>query len=101
MRELDGIITFFSSYHAVRAERVLEVHNIRCRTVPCPRELSSSCGVALRFPYHECRRVTELLSHAAVQVESVQSHPEEQALPGGWKAILQRGRRLGDRGEGS
>lgn len=92
MPELDGILTFHSSHHAVRAERVLQLHNIPCRNVPCPRELSSSCGVALRFPGAELDRVGELLREARVDVESIRHYPEAKAVPSGWSAFLQRAR---------
>ncbi|HEY3365550.1 MAG TPA: DUF3343 domain-containing protein [Symbiobacteriaceae bacterium] len=101
MHELDGVITFFSSHHAVRAERVLQLHNIPNRTVPCPRELSSSCGVALRFPHEGRTRVAELLAIANVQFESIHHHPEAQSLPPGWTSLLQRLKRPERKGEGS
>ncbi|HEY3365177.1 MAG TPA: DUF3343 domain-containing protein [Symbiobacteriaceae bacterium] len=99
MRELDGIITFHNAHHAVRAERLLQVKGIPNRTVPCPRDLSSSCGVALRFPAGEAQQVTDLLAHAGVQVESIRTYPEAQAVPSGWNALLLR-RRHADNGKG-
>lgn len=99
MSECDGIITFYNSHHAVRAERVLQVHSIPNRTVPCPRELSSSCGVALRFPAADIELVRHLLAQAGVRVESVRIYPEVQAVPSGWNALLQRWRRA-DAGKG-
>ena len=50
---MDGLISFFGSYHAIRAEMVLSRSGFRSRLVAGPRELSPNCGVALRFEYRE------------------------------------------------
>lgn len=93
MPELDGILTFYSSHHALRAERVLQLRGVPVRTVPCPRELSSSCGVALRFPFTCHEQVREWLAQAGVQVESLVRYPEARAAPAGWGSMLARLRR--------
>lgn len=90
MPECDGILTFPSSYHAIRAERILRTRLIPVRTVPCPRELSSSCGVALRFPYLSRHEALKWLSLEGVLVESMVQYPERQAAPAGWEGLLQR-----------
>lgn len=84
---LDGIITFFASHHAMRAEQVLQRHTIPVRLVPGPRELSPSCGVALRFPYPRTPEVESLLAGAGVEVEQVVHYPPERAMPGRWARL--------------
>lgn len=86
--ELDGVITFFASHHAMRAERVLAGAGLSVRLVPGPRELSPSCGVALRFAYGLADRAAELLSAARVEVEQVCRFPEAGAAPAGWRRWL-------------
>lgn len=81
---LDGVITFFASHHAMRAEKVLKEQGVDVKLVPGPRELSPTCGVALRFPYAEAGRVQALLAAAAVETEQVACFPEAQAAPKGW-----------------
>jgi hypothetical protein len=48
---LDGLITFYSSHHALRAEKILKQHGLNVLLVPGPREISPNCGVALQFEY--------------------------------------------------
>jgi hypothetical protein len=43
----DGLVTFFASLHAMRAEKVLKKHDFDCLLIPGPREISPHCGVAL------------------------------------------------------
>ena len=42
-----GVILFFSSNHAIWAERVLREAGLAVRLIPTPKELSSECGHAL------------------------------------------------------
>lgn len=44
-----GVVLFDSVSHALRAEKIIKAQNIPCKLIPVPRELSSDCGVCLRF----------------------------------------------------
>ena len=43
-----SVILMHSTNHALRAEKVLENAEIRCKLIPVPRHLSSDCGSCLR-----------------------------------------------------
>jgi hypothetical protein len=75
LRELAGVVTFFGSYHAMRAESVLHKSGHRAILVAGPREISPNCGVALRYDYSETDRVRELLEGGCVQYESFHHYP--------------------------
>lgn len=92
MTALDGIITFFASHHAMRAERVLRQAGFTVRLVPGPRELSPSCGVALRFPFADSVPVQKALAAAGVELELLVHYPEAVAAPAGWAGLLRRRR---------
>ncbi|MBN2324837.1 MAG: DUF3343 domain-containing protein [Spirochaetes bacterium] len=68
---LDGIVTFFSSHHALHAEEVLKKTGLRTALVPGPREISPNCGVALRFQWEEKKRVESLFAENRIQYERV------------------------------
>jgi hypothetical protein len=68
--EFDGLVTFFASFHAVRADKVLRKHGREARLVPGPRDISPHCGVALQFRYDEEAEVRTLLVAGKVQVEA-------------------------------
>jgi hypothetical protein len=68
---MDGLISFFASHHAIRAETVLKRHGHAARLVPGPRELSPNCGVALRFEYARRDTVVALLAANRVRVDGV------------------------------
>jgi hypothetical protein len=68
---MDGLISFFASHYAIRAETVLKRHEIAVRLVAGPKELSPNCGVALRFEYAAREEVTALLAANRVRFEAV------------------------------
>ena len=68
---MDGLISFFASHHAIRAEFVLKRGGVPSRLVPGPRELSPNCGVALRFEYPQRESVLAILAGNRVQIDGV------------------------------
>ena len=44
-----SVVLFFSTAHAIRAEKVLQQAGYGTKMIPTPRHLSSYCGMALRF----------------------------------------------------
>jgi hypothetical protein len=73
---LEGVVTFFSSHHALRAESVLKKAEHHVRLIPGPREISANCGVALRFDYAAREPVAALLAANGVQIENIHLYPE-------------------------
>ncbi len=45
-RELRLVITFVSTADAMAAEQAFRKHQVSGRTIPVPRTLSASCGIA-------------------------------------------------------
>jgi hypothetical protein len=68
---MDGLISFFASHHAIRADFVLRRGGFASRLVPGPRELSPNCGVALRFEYADRDKALPLLASSKVQIDGV------------------------------
>ena len=70
-QDLEGVMTFFGSYHALRSERVLKSAGFPVRLIPGPREISPNCGVALRFQYERREEAIAVLERNSVQFEAV------------------------------
>jgi Putative Se/S carrier protein-like len=68
---MDGLISFFASHHAIRAETVMKRNGLHAELIPGPKELSPNCGVALRFEYARRSDVLELLAARKVRIEGV------------------------------
>ncbi len=74
-----GVVSFFASEHAMRAERVLERAGLRARLVPGPREVSPNCGVAVAFVWEEEPQVEQALRDAKVRFEAVHRYELDDA----------------------
>ena len=74
---MEGVITFYGSHHAMRAEKVLHESDYEAVLVPGPREISPNCGVALRFDYEKKEDCEELLKQKSVQYEAFHHYPEQ------------------------
>jgi hypothetical protein len=72
---LEGVVTFFGSYHALRAEKSLLAAGLRAVLIPGPREISPNCGTALRFDYALEEEARRILEESLVQYEEIHHYP--------------------------
>jgi hypothetical protein len=70
-----GVVSFFASEHAMRAERVFQRAGLPARLVPGPREVSPNCGVAVAFVWEDEPEVERVLSESKIRFEAI--HPYE------------------------
>jgi hypothetical protein len=75
LSSLEGVVTFFGSHHALRAENVMRKNGYLAILIPGPREISPNCGVALRFDYAKKDEVVKLFSENFVHYEDVHHYP--------------------------
>jgi hypothetical protein len=66
-----GVVLFASTHFALRAEKLAKENGLSVKLIPVPRQLSSDCGVCLRFSWEQKNRIEEVLAQAGVPVESV------------------------------
>ncbi len=66
-----GVVLFHTNSAALRAEKKLIAGGLTVKLIPTPRELSSDCGIALRFDWSQADRVRALLEAAHVQTEAI------------------------------
>jgi len=61
-----GVVLVPSVSHALRAEKLVQASGIACKLIPTPRQLSSDCGTALRFPWTEREAVRAVVEAAGL-----------------------------------
>jgi hypothetical protein len=66
-----GVLTFPATAHALKAERTLKGGERAFVTIPTPREISRSCGIALKVWPQEAEAVRQYLQERGVEVEAV------------------------------
>lgn len=68
---LDGLISFYASRHAIRADKTLRGAGLATELIPGPKDLSPNCGVALRFEMDRRDTALALLEEAHVEIDEV------------------------------
>lgn len=70
MSETWGIVTFFSSQHAIQAEKAAKRGGFAVELIPGPKDISPNCGVALRCASCDLAAVEALLKARGVKYEA-------------------------------
>ena len=66
------VLTFYSTHHALAAEKLLKASGLRQTVIPTPRELSGNCGISIRIDAADADRARSLLDEAGIQIEHMQ-----------------------------
>ena len=81
-----GVVSFYASEHAMRAERILERAGLPARLVPGPREVSPNCGVAVAFVWEDEPQVAQALqetkcaSRRSIATSSTTKRPDHRRV---------------------
>jgi hypothetical protein len=66
-----GVVLFYTTSSAIRAEKLLTKEGYAVRLVPMPRQLSSDCGVSLRFDWQQHEQIRSALEKAQVEIDAI------------------------------
>ena len=66
-----AVALFHTTSAAMRADKTLRKAGLECRLVPTPRQLTSDCGIAVRFAVEDEGPVVAALEQAGVEVVQV------------------------------
>ncbi len=66
-----GVVLFYTTSAVLRAEKKLAGSGLAVKLIPTPRQLSSDCGLALRFDWSQAGRVRALLEAAQLEFQAV------------------------------
>jgi hypothetical protein len=67
MKPGQAVALLHSTSHAIRAEKLLRTAGIACKLIPTPRELSSDCGICVRFDISLAKQVKAALEQAGIE----------------------------------
>jgi len=65
------LMTFYSTHHALKAEKVLKNNGLKVELIPVPREFSSNCGISLSLLWTDKDVAVVLLTNNGVQIEKI------------------------------
>lgn len=70
MNSNEIIATFDTTHNALRFEKTLKQNKIELTVMPVPREISASCGLAVKFELQSIDKVKKLVYDKEIQVKS-------------------------------
>ena len=70
MSEL-GVVLFYTTSAAMRAEKLLVGEGITCKLIPTPRQLSSDCGISLRFCWEKRGEIESIFKRANTEFDAI------------------------------
>lgn len=66
-----GVVLFYSITGALQAEKRLKGKGVAVKLIPVPRQLSSDCGVCLRFQLEEEEKVRQALKEERIDIQGI------------------------------
>ena len=66
-----GVVLFYTTSSAMRAEKLLKNGGYAVKLIPVPRQFSSDCGIALRFDWQQHQQVRSELDKARVEIDAI------------------------------
>lgn len=72
-----GLTTFKSTQFALQGETVLKDAGLIFKTIPTPREVSHSCGLALLFALDDVEKVKKLIEIQLLNIDGLYKYSKE------------------------
>ena len=69
--ETYGVTTFKSTHYTIQAETVFKEKNIVFKTIPTPREITVSCGLAIIFSLDDFDKVKKIVEEKEANIDGV------------------------------
>lgn len=69
MNEIFYVISFDSTHHAIKAEKLFKEANLNIKMMPTPREITASCGLSIRFEEADLGEVEKIISDEELNVK--------------------------------
>jgi len=66
-----GVVLLYSTSAAIRAEKVTKGAGLKVKLIPVPRQLSSDCGISLRFEWDQADAVRSVLEAKGVEIQGI------------------------------
>jgi hypothetical protein len=66
-----SVVVFYSITGALQAEKRLKAEGVAVKLIPVPRQLSSDCGVCLRFERQDEPGVKRALEEERIDIQGI------------------------------
>ena len=66
-----GVVLLYSTSAAIRAEKLTLGAGLKVKLIPVPRQLSSDCGISLRFEWDQAEVVRSVLEEKGMEIQGI------------------------------
>jgi len=66
-----GVVLLYSTSAAIRAEKLTQEAGLKVKLIPVPRQLSSDCGISLRFEWDQADAVRSVLEEKGMEIQGI------------------------------
>lgn len=77
-KEIYGVATFKSTHHTIQAEGFFKNRDISFKTIPTPREITRSCGLAIVFTLDDLEGVREMIDSSEINIDSLYEYTKSK-----------------------
>jgi len=78
VRENDFVAIFHSIHRVMKAEKILKAKKLEMLLIPVPRQLTSDCGLAIRYAEKDRLEIEAVLAQEALAPEEVYRKREDR-----------------------
>lgn len=71
MENEQGVVTFESTHHAIKGEKILKQNQIQHRMIPTPRAITRSCGLSAKFDLKDLEELRQLFTQGEVAMTGI------------------------------
>lgn len=71
VEETYGLVTFKSTNYALQGEQIFKENRLTFKTIPTPREVSTSCGLSLLFLVGDIEKIKELIEKGHLAIDGL------------------------------
>ena len=71
MEEKYFVISFDSTHHAIKGEKLLKESNINVKMMPTPREITASCGLSIRFENEDFEKIEDIIKDSELSIKGI------------------------------
>jgi len=71
MKDNYCVVIFYSTSAAIRVESLAKRGKLMVKLIPVPRNLSSDCGICLRFNNEDKQKINEILIENKIEYDDI------------------------------
>ncbi|MCC0784737.1 DUF3343 domain-containing protein [Clostridioides sp. ES-S-0108-01] len=65
------IVSFNSTHHAIRSEKLFGKNSLKVMVLPTPREITASCGISIKFSFEDMEKIKNILVENNVDIKGI------------------------------